>query len=61
MKDSFKDLTIDELRTKKSELSKKYFDLRFQKVMGHVENPLELRTVRRKIARLNTRINKVKE
>jgi large subunit ribosomal protein L29 len=53
MKDSFKNLSQAELRVKKGELAKKYMGHRFQKVVGHVENPLEARTLRRKIARLN--------
>jgi large subunit ribosomal protein L29 len=31
-------------------------EFRFQVVVGHVENPLMKRTLRRQIARLNTRI-----
>ncbi len=54
MKDSFNDLTYNELVEKREELSKKYLDLRISNVMGHVENPLERRTLKRKIARLNT-------
>ena len=57
MKDSFKELTLVELTAKKDELTKKYFKLRCDMVMGHVENPLEKRTLRRKIARLNTLIH----
>jgi large subunit ribosomal protein L29 len=53
MKNSFKELKLDELVAKREELRKKYFDLRFKMVMGHVENPLEKRTLRRGIARLN--------
>jgi large subunit ribosomal protein L29 len=56
MKNSFKNLTAAELVAKHEELSKKYFDLRFQMVIGHVENPLQKRTMRRQIARLNTLI-----
>ncbi len=56
MKDSFKDLTFEELLVKRAELTKKYRDLRFNKVVGHVDNPLEQRTLRRKLARLNTLI-----
>lgn len=56
MKDSFKDLTFEELLVKREELTKKYRDLRFNKVVGHVDNPLEQRTLRRKLARLNTLI-----
>ncbi|MCF6334849.1 MAG: 50S ribosomal protein L29 [Spirochaetales bacterium] len=57
MKDSLNDLTYDELLAKKEELSRKLLDVRINKVMGHVENPLELRYVRRTIARLNTIIH----
>jgi large subunit ribosomal protein L29 len=57
MKNSFKDLKLEELRVKRDELRKKYFDLRFQMVMGHVENPVEKRTLRRQIARVETLIS----
>ncbi|MCK4542347.1 MAG: 50S ribosomal protein L29 [Spirochaetales bacterium] len=57
MKDSFNDLTYEELVTKREELTKKYLDLRFNSVLGHVENPLEKRNIRRRIARLNTIIH----
>ena len=56
MKNSFKELKLEELVAKREELGKKYFDLRFQMVIGHVENPLQKRTIRRQIARLNTLI-----
>ncbi|TFG64669.1 MAG: 50S ribosomal protein L29 [Spirochaetales bacterium] len=57
MKDSYKDLTYNELFTKQEELKKKYFDLRFNMVIGHVDNPLEKRNLRRRLARLNTLIH----
>jgi len=56
MKNSFKELKFEELVAKREELRKKYLDLRFQMVIGHVENPLQKRTMRRQIARLNTLI-----
>ena len=56
MKNSFSELKLDELIAKRDELRKKYFDLRFQLVVGHVENPLEKRNLRRQIARVETRI-----
>ncbi len=56
MKNSYKELKLDELVAKREELRKKFFDLRFQMVMGHVENPLEKRNLRRGIARCNTLI-----
>jgi large subunit ribosomal protein L29 len=57
MKDSFNDLTYQEMVEKRDELRKRYLDLRVNKVMGHMENRLEIRTVRRKIAGLNTIIH----
>jgi large subunit ribosomal protein L29 len=57
MKDSFKELTYKELLTRRDEIKKKYFDLRFQMVIGHVDNPLESRNLRRKVARLNSLIS----
>jgi large subunit ribosomal protein L29 len=56
MKNSFKNLSFPELKVKRDELKKKYMELRFQMVIGHVENPLQKRTMRRQIARLNTLI-----
>jgi len=56
MKNSFKNLSFPELKAKRDELSRKYMDLRFQMVIGHVDNPLQRREIRRQIARLNTLI-----
>ncbi|MDD3982061.1 MAG: 50S ribosomal protein L29, partial [Spirochaetales bacterium] len=36
MKNSFKELKLEELLAKREDLKKKYFDLRFQMVVGHV-------------------------
>jgi large subunit ribosomal protein L29 len=57
MKNSFKELKIDELIAKRAELRKKYFDFRFHAVVGHVENPVQARNLRRQIARAETLIN----
>jgi large subunit ribosomal protein L29 len=56
VKNSFKTLTLPELKAKLAELKKKYMELRFKLVIGHVDNPLQKRTIRRQIARLNTLI-----
>ncbi|MDR3167348.1 MAG: 50S ribosomal protein L29 [Treponema sp.] len=56
MKNSFKNLTFAELRAKRDELNRKYMEFRFQMVIGHVDNPLQKRIMRRQIARLNTLI-----
>ena len=57
MKDSFNELTYPELLNKREELKKQYRELRFNMVIGHVDNPLEKRTLRRKLARINTIIH----
>ncbi|MDR3283564.1 MAG: 50S ribosomal protein L29 [Treponema sp.] len=49
-----KELSYSELIVKRDELKRKYMDFRFQKINGHVENPLLNRTYRREIAALNT-------
>lgn len=56
MKNSFKDLTFDELVQKREELKTKFMDIRFKSVVGHVDNPLEKRNLRRQISRLNSLI-----
>jgi large subunit ribosomal protein L29 len=56
MKNTFKNLTFAELKVKRSELARKYMDLRFQMVIGHVDNPLQKRVLRRQIACVNTLI-----
>jgi large subunit ribosomal protein L29 len=56
MKNSFKNLAFPELKAKRDELNRKYMEFRFQMVIGHVDNPLQKRTMRRQIARLNTLI-----
>jgi large subunit ribosomal protein L29 len=48
------ELSYTELVAKRDELKKKYMDLRFKMVIAHVDNPMQKRTMRREIARLNT-------
>ena len=55
-KKEIKALSYAELVSKRDELNKKYMDVRFQKVIGHLENPLQQRIIRRDIAKLNTLI-----
>ncbi len=54
MKNRFKEISKAEAVAKLAELKKQFMDLRFKMVLGHVENPLEKRNLRRQIARLNT-------
>ena len=51
-----KELSNSELIVKRNELKRKYMDLRFQMVIGHVDNPIQKRIMRREIAALNTAI-----
>jgi large subunit ribosomal protein L29 len=56
MKDSYKELTVEELTVKREELKKQYNDARFNAIIGHVDNPLAERTLRRRLARAYTLI-----
>ena len=56
MKNSYKNMTEQELTAKRDALSKEYLDLRVNKVLGHLDNPLRARRIRREIARINTRL-----
>ena len=53
-KKNVKELSYAELVAQRDELKQKYMDFRFQMVIGHVDNPMQKRTMRREIARLNT-------
>jgi len=57
MRNSFNNLTYPELKAKRDEMKRKYMELRFQMVIGHVDNPLQKRSMRRQIARLNTLVH----
>jgi large subunit ribosomal protein L29 len=59
MKNTFKEITQQEAVAKLDELKKKYLNLRFDSVLGHLENPLEKRTVRRQIARLKNHPSRI--
>ena len=53
-KSKLKDMSYPELVARRKELKDRYMDLRFQCVVGHVDNPLQKRTMRREIATINT-------
>ncbi len=55
-KNEIKSMSFAELVAKRNELNRQYMDLRFQMVVGHVDNPLQKRIIRRQIATLNTLI-----
>jgi large subunit ribosomal protein L29 len=49
-----KNSTVDELRTKESELTKELFNLRFQLHTGRLENSSKLSLIKKDIARVKT-------
>ena len=51
-KSKLKNMSYPELVARRKELKDKY--LRFQCIVGHVDNPLQKRTIRREIATINT-------
>jgi large subunit ribosomal protein L29 len=55
-----KDLTLVELSSKGRELRQEIFNLRLQQASAQLEKPGRLRTLRRDIARLETRISQLR-
>ncbi|CAI9430028.1 50S ribosomal protein L29 [Candidatus Ornithobacterium hominis] len=53
-------LNKEELISKKNELTDKYFRLKLNHKISQLENPLQLRTLRRDIARVNTLLSQSK-
>jgi large subunit ribosomal protein L29 len=49
-----RELTIDELSTRRRDLSQESFHLRLQQQSGQLEKPSQLREIRREIARIET-------
>ena len=52
-----KDLTEAELRAKGRDLRQELFKLRLQQASSQLEHPAKLRTLRRDVARLETRLS----
>lgn len=51
-----KDLSVAELKKKRAALSAELFQARLKNTIGQLANPVEIRQLRRNIARLNTAI-----
>ena len=49
-----RELTLDELRQKHDDWQTEYFRMRVKHVLGQLENPLSLRSIRRDLARAKT-------
>jgi len=54
---ALRELTLDELKQKYVDFKGELFNLKFQKVMGQLENNMKIGQVRRDIARVLTLIN----
>jgi len=55
-----KDLTATELTAKSRDLRREIFNLRLQQASAQLEKPARLRTLRRDIARVETRISQLR-
>ena len=53
-----KAMSTEELKEKMTDLKKQYADLKMAHTVTPLENPLQLRTARRTVARLATELNK---
>lgn len=54
-----KDLTLTELAAKGRDLRQEMFNLRLQQASSQLEKPARLRTLRRDIARIETRLSEL--
>jgi large subunit ribosomal protein L29 len=55
-----KDMTMVELLAKSRDLRQELFNLRLQQATAQLEKPARLRTLRRDIARLETRMSQIR-
>ena len=55
-----RELTLDELAKKETDIRKELFNLRFQKATGEIENPMRIRSIKKDIARVLTVITEKK-
>lgn len=56
-----KDMTLVELTAKSRDLRQEIFNLRLQQASAQLEKPARLRTLRRDVARLETRISQLRK
>ena len=54
-----RDMNLDEMHRKVSDLKEELFNLRFQHEIGQLENPQRMKQAKRDIARLKTIIKEV--
>lgn len=56
---SYKELSYNELVAERDKLRKELVNMRMQKVLGHLDNPMSIKMTKKNIARLNTRIHAI--
>ncbi len=56
-KEELKELSIDELKSRLIDVQKELEKLKFQKALQQLENPLQLRYLRKEIAQIKTVLN----
>lgn len=56
--EQIKDLSVTELKKKRAALSEDLFNARIKNSIGQLPNPIEIRNLRRDIAKINTAIVK---
>lgn len=54
------DFTLEELAAKSNDLRAEMFNLRLQQASAQLEKPARLRTLRRDIARIETKMNQLR-
>lgn len=57
MKANYKEMNKEQLSAKLTELKTELFNLRFQLATGQLENPLQVKSVKKDIARVKTFLN----
>jgi large subunit ribosomal protein L29 len=56
-REELKELSIDELKSRLIDVQQKLEELKFQKALQQLENPLQLRYLRKEIAQIETVLN----
>jgi len=56
-----RDLTREEILTRKEELEKEVFNLKIRQATKQIDNPLKIRTIRRELARITTILHEDRE
>ena len=56
-----KDMTLVELTAKSRDLRQEVFNLRLQQASAQLEKPARLRTLRRDVARIETRLSQLRK